>query len=552
MNISAWQPQGLDIVCTDAISSVFGLLDPSIAPSLLYYSYIPIIFVVLLFGIAVFLASHATPVSRLFFWIAVVFSLLIGGEILLWIAVPVYLIHFIWQIIAIWHALLIFLLANFVYLFVREKLLPNAWQWALVAFLAPILILTPTIYNLVGFNFQTCEGISGPLWSYIYILEAAIAVILFDFCFRAFKERVGRSDRSGVLVLGSGILIFWIIFIASNFIGDATLTYNINLIGPVGMIALIATLSYLIVRYHAFNLRVFAAQALVAAVLALLFAALFVRTIEHARYVLIGTFALVVVLGTLLIRGVRQEIRQRELIQKQEEELEVVNKQQENLLHFISHEIKGYLTKSEGGFAGIVEGDYGTITTQLKEMATTALEDVRKGVATVMQILNASNLKKGTVNYAKKPFDLKSAVLDVVNALKPTAQEKHLTIETSIADGKYIISGDEERIREDVIRNLIDNAIKYAQSGIVRVQLNDGDKMHFSVKDNGIGITPEDMRNLFTEGGHGKDSIKMNVHSTGYGLFIAKSVVEAHGGKIWAESEGVGKGSLFTVELPAA
>src|SRR3990167_4803373 len=59
MNISAWQPQGLDIVCTDAISSVFGLLDPSIAPSLLYYSYIPIIFVVLLFGIAVFLARHA-------------------------------------------------------------------------------------------------------------------------------------------------------------------------------------------------------------------------------------------------------------------------------------------------------------------------------------------------------------------------------------------------------------------------------------------------------------------------------------------------------------
>ena len=58
------------------------------------------------------------------------------------------------------------------------------------------------------------------------------------------------------------------------------------------------------------------------------------------------------------------------------------------------------------------------------------------------------------------------------------------------------------------------------------------------------------MHNLFTAGGHGKNAIKVNVHSTGYGLFIAKEVVEAQGGKIWAESEGQGKGSTFIVEFP--
>ena len=58
------------------------------------------------------------------------------------------------------------------------------------------------------------------------------------------------------------------------------------------------------------------------------------------------------------------------------------------------------------------------------------------------------------------------------------------------------------------------------------------------------------MQHLFTEGGKRKESTKVNVDSTGYGLFVAKSVVEGHGGTIWAESDGQGKGSRFIVELP--
>src|SRR3989338_10864782 len=69
--------------------------------------------------------------------------------------------------------------------------------------------------------------------------------------------------------------------------------------------------------------------------------------------------------------------------------LETANRAQENLLHFISHEIKGYLAKSEAGFAAIVEGDYGAISVELKTMATMALAEVRKGVMTVMDILDA-------------------------------------------------------------------------------------------------------------------------------------------------------------------
>lgn len=231
-------------------------------------------------------------------------------------------------------------------------------------------------------------------------------------------------------------------------------------------------------------------------------------------------------------------------------ELEAANKKQESLLHFISHEVKGYLTESQAGFAAIVEGDFGVVPGKLGEMAKSALSSMRRGVATVMDLLDASNFKKGTMTFTKKEFDVRKAVQQIVEEIRPIAEEKGLKIDLSIGEGAYLFLGDEEKIRRHVIRNLIDNAIKYTPEGTVKVELSDGEKLHFKVKDSGVGITPEDMRNLFTEGGHGKNSIKINVHSTGYGLFIAKEVVEAQGGKIWAESEGEGKGATFIVEFP--
>ena len=184
-------------------------------------------------------------------------------------------------------------------------------------------------------------------------------------------------------------------------------------------------------------------------------------------------------------------------------------------------------------------------------MSAKALSSVRRGVATVMDILDASNLKKGTVAYARKKFDFRTAIREIVLELKPIADEKRLAIELRIGEGAFLFEGDEKKIRRHVLRNLIDNAIRYTPSGSVKVGLSDGAVIRFSVEDSGVGIATDDMPKLFTAGGHGKDSIKVNVHSTGYGLFIAKQVVEAHGGRIWAESGGEGKGSTFIIEFPA-
>jgi signal transduction histidine kinase len=323
---------------------------------------------------------------------------------------------------------------------------------------------------------------------------------------------------------------------------------------PLYSLVFLGLTAFAITKYRLFNMKVLVAEALTLLICIILFAKMFGEESVNARAVDGIALAFMVVVGFFLIRSVRREVEQRETIERQEKELEQINAQQESLLHFISHEIKGYLTKGQNAFAGIIEGDYGDASTGVKALATGALHEMRKGVSTVMDILDASNYKKGTMTFDKKPFDIKKAVLELSDELRFMAEEKGLHFEITFSPtGEYMVVGDEPKLRRHVLRNLIENSIRYTPKGKVTVSLSRVDKyIRFSVTDTGVGITDEDKRRLFTQGGRGKDSIKTNVDSTGYGLFVAKQVTDAHSGRISAHSDGAGKGATFTVDLPAA
>ncbi|MBI2612453.1 hypothetical protein HYW59_01410 [Candidatus Kaiserbacteria bacterium] len=233
--------------------------------------------------------------------------------------------------------------------------------------------------------------------------------------------------------------------------------------------------------------------------------------------------------------------------------LETANKQQESLLHTISHEVKAHLTKNEAALASIVEGDYGSVPENLKTMAGTALSETRKGVAMVMDMLSSSNFKTGTMSIAAAQFDFSALVQKVYGDLRATAEQKGLSITCSIAPASYPVRGDEGKLRDNVVRNIVDNAIRYTTHGSVNIKVARSERaIILAVTDSGVGISPEDLPKLFTEGGKGSHASEVNPSSTGYGLFIAKQIIEAHGGVIWAESAGANQGSTFYVSLPAA
>jgi signal transduction histidine kinase len=158
----------------------------------------------------------------------------------------------------------------------------------------------------------------------------------------------------------------------------------------------------------------------------------------------------------------------------------------------------------------------------------------------VQQILSLSKSGAQITNQWGE-FSLDSLVKDVV-ALFPKHADR-----IRLEGGETRVNGMEEGLRH-ALTNLLANAVNYAPSGSIVVRWNDEPPfLGLSIQDQGIGISPEDLQKLFTPFQRGKSAPGKG---TGLGLVIAKRWVEAHGGRIWAESAGLGKGSTFFVQLP--
>ena len=238
-------------------------------------------------------------------------------------------------------------------------------------------------------------------------------------------------------------------------------------------------------------------------------------------------------------------------LHKLNNQLQIANEGQANLMHIINHQIKGYLSKSRNIFSELLtDQSYGPVAESAKPMLEEGFKSLTEGVGFVKDFLDASNIEKGSYTYNMEPLDFKTIVLDAAEKQKDVAKEKGLSFETNVSDGDYNIKGDKAQLGQ-AVRNLVDNSIRYTPKGTINLQLTTNNKkILLTVKDTGVGISDELKPKLFTKGGRDKDSLKINVNSTGFGLSFVKGVVEAHKGRVWAESPGPNLGSTFYLELP--
>lgn len=215
-----------------------------------------------------------------------------------------------------------------------------------------------------------------------------------------------------------------------------------------------------------------------------------------------------------------------------------------DLIATLAHDIKGPLT-SIIGFAELMEEGFmeGADAT---DAARTIRTNAQRLAALANDILALSRVEHGELEIADDRVNLRDVLSASVQEVLPER-----SVELDLEPDEGFVRGDAERLRQ-VFDNLMRNAIKYSPGGApVRVQLQrSGDNFVVRVTDRGIGIPPEEMPKLFQRFGRASNARKSKIAGTGVGLFIAKTIVERHGGSIDAESI-LGAGSTFTVTLPA-
>ena len=239
------------------------------------------------------------------------------------------------------------------------------------------------------------------------------------------------------------------------------------------------------------------------------------------------------------------ELKQKEeIINKQVEELEVKNAELERFAYTVSHDLKSPLITIKG-FLGMIQKDvdnerYDRVKGDLNRIANATdkmqhlLEDLLE-LSRIGRVINPS-LSFSLRDVAKEAVELLDALI------------KEYNVKINISDNMPVVFADKIRIRE-VFQNLIENAVKFREKNR-QLEINIGceksnEKCVFYIKDNGIGVEKEYLSKIFGL----FDKLDPNSEGTGIGLAIVKRIIELHGGKIWAESEGSGLGMSFYFTL---
>lgn len=240
----------------------------------------------------------------------------------------------------------------------------------------------------------------------------------------------------------------------------------------------------------------------------------------------------------------------RELVEANEK-LKILDRAKSDFISIASHQLRTPLTVIKGYISMMLEGSFGALTKLEQESLTKVFESNERLIQLVENLLNLSRIESGRLQYNFEKHNLANTVDSVVDELTGTATSKGLKLKYKAPAKSFPESMiDIEKIRQ-VVMNLIDNAIKYTKKGTVSVSLKqEGDNIEFCVSDTGMGMDQDDIPNLFKRFSRGKGTALVHTEGTGLGLYVARKMVEAHDGKIWAESPGRDQGSKFCFTMP--
>ncbi|MFA6170420.1 MAG: ATP-binding protein [Candidatus Margulisiibacteriota bacterium] len=240
------------------------------------------------------------------------------------------------------------------------------------------------------------------------------------------------------------------------------------------------------------------------------------------------------------------------LILKDISELKKVDETKKEFLSTVSHELRTPLTPIKGYVSLLLQGNIGSLDPKQKEVLETVLKNTNHLHDLIESIIDISRIEAGKpLEIEKEPFFLEKTIKESVDNSAASFSAKGIAFAFNYSDGDLAILGDRKKIIR-VMDNLLGNALKFTpKGGEVAVSLQRQDKLvKISISDTGIGLEKSHYYKIFERFYQVDSSYTRATGGIGMGLAIAKEIIEAHNGRIWAESDGIGHGSRFTFTLP--
>lgn len=251
--------------------------------------------------------------------------------------------------------------------------------------------------------------------------------------------------------------------------------------------------------------------------------------------------------------AIKDNITDRKKLEEQlktaKERAESSDRAKSSFLANMSHEIRTPMN-SIVGFTDLVL-ESGDLTDKQYEHLTTARNSARHLLSLINDILDISKMEAGKLDIERHPFNLPNLMLDTMKILDLTAKNKNLELKLMLPPDLYqCIKGDSYRLRQ-ILTNLVGNSIKFTESGSIDVSIKNQENgfLLFSVKDDGIGMTSDQLKYLFQPFTQADQSTARRYGGTGLGTTISRQLVELMGGKIWVESK-INQGTTFHFTLP--
>jgi len=506
-------------------------------------------------GLSIYFIAQATTVGEAFFW---------------------------WRIAHIGVILIPITFLNFVYVFLK---LPSR-KAIIVSYLIGILFLiantTPYFISNMRWVFDSFYYDSPPGPLYIPFV-AFFGIIVFYgtyLLYRGYHKASGNAKGPIATVL----FVYSVSFLGGSLAYLPVFGVDVHPAPGTFVIAFGApAIFYAITRYRLFNIKLVITELTTITTWGLfLTRIIFMKDLNSVwvdALVLLTAFAL----GIFAIRSAIRESSQREQLQDLTEhlqqkvaaqtqeirsayevekkariELEELDKAKDQFILTTQHHLRTPLTIVKGYVDSLLNKPPKTTLAESKDALNKTSVATGRLASLVNELLDISQMQVGKDILRREPVNPKKIVEEVLSELQPEIEKRRIETTINIPEDSTI-EADPHKIK-DALTNLLDNAVKYnKEGGEIKIKgektrhpiERDKQIYRITIEDTGIGISPEELPKLFTQYfQRGKEAEKLYTTGRGIGLTITKNIISAHNGRIYAESEGRGKGARFVVELP--